>query len=90
MPQRTKKEKVAAKQKQALKYTIIENASPVKPTRVTETVVKHHEKHVLTHEEIETKNYFFQDLKKSIVFIIAILGLELFLHFARISTYFSK
>jgi uncharacterized protein YktB (UPF0637 family) len=87
MPQRTKKEKQAAKQRRALKYTIVESASPVVKEHTQEKTSRKHE---VTVEEVETKNYFLQDLRKSALFIVVILGLEIFLHFARISNYFTK
>ncbi|MEO6508319.1 MAG: hypothetical protein ABIO02_00030 [Patescibacteria group bacterium] len=91
MPQRTKKEKQAAQQRKAVRYTIVESAD--EPKTASPKKMLHVEKNLKfqsSEEDIAIKTYFLQDLRKSIVFIVCILGLELFLHFVRISNYFLR
>lgn len=86
MPQKTKKAKLAAKHRKELKYTIVETepAPSQEKKKVQASPV------TITHEDVVGRNYFIKDFKKSLVFVGFILGLEFFLHFARISNYFLR
>jgi hypothetical protein len=86
MPQRSRKEKIAAQQRKALRYTVTETA----PTPETHKIDVKREKIVVTSEDVETKTYFLKDLRKSLIFIVCIFGLEFFLHFVRISSIFVR
>jgi hypothetical protein len=92
MPQKTRKEKVAAQERKRYQYTILESV-PKKSDSVTTTLptekqkISEPVKHLvsLNQEDESIKKYFLQDFKKSLLLIVAVLALEIFLYFARIN-----
>ena len=84
MPQKTKKAKMAAEQKRSLRYSITE-----KPTHTGEKpALKEKRNVIVTPESTTNQKYFIQDLRKSMILIVIILGIVFLLYFARISNYF--
>ncbi len=94
MPQRTKKEKIAAQQRKALHYTLLEPQTKFepqdKPAATIHRLVSSEPQQQPSREDSMIGQFFVQDLRKSMIFIVSILALEIFLHFARISNYFSR
>lgn len=85
MPKKTKKEKLLARYHKKLR--LLENrqtaASPVKAEVEIKEQIPVIEKRIKT-EINEPPQYFFSDLKKSILLIVLILGLEVSLYFANL------
>ncbi|MFA6533369.1 MAG: hypothetical protein WCT22_05250 [Patescibacteria group bacterium] len=85
MPKKTKKEKLLALYHKKLR--LLENrhttVSPVQAKVVFEEQIPVIENKIKTAVN-EPPQYFFSDLKKSLLLIVLILGLEISLYFARL------
>ena len=84
MPQKTKKAKMAAEQRRALKYTLIENTD----SSTSKEVLKKKRPEVIQPTDTVSMKNFIYDLRKSLILIVIILGLEFAMYFVRISNYF--
>jgi hypothetical protein len=83
MPKKTKKEKLLALYHK--KIRLLENRSATAP--VVEPVSFSPPPKPIVNEEIKTlplNQYFFSDLKKSLILITLIIGLEISLYFAKL------
>ncbi len=85
MPKKTKKEKLLASYHKKLR--LLENrqatVSPIQAKIVIEEKIPIVENKIKT-EISEPPKYFFSDLKKSLLLIVLILGLEVSLYFAEL------
>ncbi|VVA43693.1 conserved hypothetical protein [Candidatus Roizmanbacteria bacterium] len=90
MPKKTKKEKLLARYHRKLRS--LENlqvtGSPTlistQATQVTPAEVKNVSVKPITEESRQTNQYFFSDLKKSLLLIVLIIGVEVGLYFAKL------
>ncbi len=93
MPKKTKKEKLLALYHK--KIRLLENRQVIStpaqtkiPTSLSMSPINHETKTVitepLTQERKQSNQYFFSDLKKSLIFITLIIGLEISLYFVKL------
>jgi len=87
MPKKTKKEKLLARYHKKLRLlenkqtttSLVQEKTPISvPTKTFENIIKPKV------TEPVVNQYFFSDLKKSLLLIILILGLEVSLYFAKL------
>lgn len=99
MPKKTKKQKIIAAYRNRIQQ--LQTSQPIKKTNTfSETKIEHKEiltskinnNHALyssTYSDKITTQYFFSDLKKSLLIIAFIIALEFVLYFATINNYLS-
>jgi len=99
MPKKTKKQKIIAAYRNRLQQ--LQMSQPIEKTNiVSETVIEHKKIIIpkLVNKPVEsessnsdkiTTQYFFSDLKKSLLIIVFIITLEFVLYFATIILYLS-
>ncbi|MEN9327277.1 MAG: hypothetical protein RI947_85 [Candidatus Parcubacteria bacterium] len=84
MPQKTKKEKIAASARK--EYKLREVTTEQRQPAHTETGTA--QAYALSHEDMEINKYFLVDLRKSLMLISIIFTLEFLLYYATINNYF--
>ncbi|EKE14195.1 MAG: hypothetical protein ACD_12C00634G0001 [uncultured bacterium] len=86
MPKKTKKQKLLATYHR--KTRLLENQqvinTPEMPASPVEIKIKTPINKPLSQESMNSNQYFFSDLKKSLLLIVLILGLEVSLYFAKL------
>jgi hypothetical protein len=85
MPKKTKKEKLLALYHK--KIRLLENKETATPVPVTQPVSFSPDPKPIVDKEIKNlpfNQYFFSDLKKSLILITLIIGLEISLYFAKL------
>jgi hypothetical protein len=96
MPKKTKKEKLLARYHKKLR--LLENRQMTTPYVQEENILKKTPKaiedltkvsiapatEVTTHKEKDLNQYFFSDLRKSLLLIVTIIGVEIGLYFAKL------
>jgi hypothetical protein len=95
MPKKTRKEKIIANYRRKLKLlqnqpmTTTQNIEigMIKKQAISSLKTTTHIEHESTEETNLITSYFKTDLKKSLILIAVIIGLEIFLYFATIKQY---
>ncbi|MEK7109650.1 MAG: hypothetical protein AAB876_00350 [Patescibacteria group bacterium] len=86
MPKKTKKEKLLARYHR--KIRLLENQQVISHPEIlsspVEIKIKTSINRPLTQELINTNQYFFSDLKKSLLLIVLIIGVEVGLYVAKL------
>ncbi len=87
MPNKTKKQKMAALERKWSRLQANENSIPVTVNPITPAAPVD-VKPGIPREEKTSVSYFFTDLKKSLIFIVVIIALEFVLYFVSIKYHF--
>ncbi|MBI2051453.1 hypothetical protein HYT33_01695 [Candidatus Roizmanbacteria bacterium] len=85
MPKKTRKQKiVSGERRKLLLLSQMETVEIPRPSR-QEVPSKHPPE-----EDLKLKNYFLLDLKKSVVFILIVVALEIAVYYGTINNYFGR